>query len=1628
MAGVAELPPLAELFSGNGTSGEIAASDIDDVLLRHEQSTAGLQMKHELRIPIEAKGKQIISDALKQYTAQPPNDEAVLPRIGVLLPYVAPTDYTPTSSVAFLQAKQRSSHQRQGLQVYRQRQEIVQSIQNNSITVVSGPLRSGKSTQVPELVLDMELFHRMRIMMIEPTPLACVSVAGKMAQDLGTQVGGNVVGYAAPLDACVQQSSQLVVMTAGMALRHLHHDNDISDVGCVIIDEWQARDAEGEVLLTLLRELVRKRENLRVVVLVDSSTDGAKAVNDLCSEEDITTTLVTIPVEVTNTPQLFLEEAISWAARPSTPLTGQVAANLGLQPTPQGLASSDPSINQRIETIANASFRLSEWRETFLALIADLVSAYLQMCDGTPKGKICIFLPSWGHMKAVAEELSLRSVTLPIVPVHEGQPQEAVPRSALLHHIFSRQPCILLTAGSSLTCLAVNDADFIIDSSREMPFNFDAAAGMNCADITYVDQSTIALRHMVAQAGGSLCVHLIPRIHYPKLLPTPRPAIRSSDLRPVLLHLKAISRRLNVQRILRSGVERANDRMVEQAFDLLKQANLIGAKDSHATAMGKFCAYIPVPIPIAKMLFYGVAFRCLDSVLTIAASMLAPPLFSYDPDTDEDATKSKIMFSQDSESDLIAALKAYLTVEQAKESEESFCKHSNLSYQTVVAIRRIRGVLLDLLMELKVFRSEDWKAANLNMKKTSLIKTCITSALYPNVALQMGGGNDCNLAIARRLHQSVQPLALVLHPSSVGRKRTNPIPSFTAFQHYYYCSDDEPGQALVQGQRPAKRIASISTTTSVEPLNMILFCGSGTATMLEDAKTQKRMCRGWYPPEPTCAWARTQSAMYTTREAAASRDPNRPPDRSGPVILRPASYNTEPKVEVVLDQRIHLVSDKSVAELAVNFKKAVLSLTTQRILGLSSPFNPESPGLFPEQLNEMLELLLMRSSNPLSYEHKLRAEYWSQRPPPPPSDTLFPFKPLMNHPIPPPMMMQPAIPGLPAPPLPPNLLHSGVSAPSLPLPPFLGPDIYTGQHPTAAEREVIDRLAQRVFEIGTRDLEDKLKDKPAFAFLLPYHGLHAYYEWKLKQIAAEAGRPPLPPSASAYHEDDEERRRREARKKYLEEQGMTEVQYKSHTPAIHMERPRKQIGFVPRKDLPPELQPQPEPQIGETVYTPFRRSPDAPPRETRIVRRPSTPPKIFSSEDMPQPYTADEYANMEEEDALGAERARLRVELSLVRPGSELIDVTPITPAPKHLLPKSPPNIPPSKLEEPPPRPVTAGAPLAFPAPGMMVPTAQPPLPPGLPPSVQRPIPPSPLAGAGIMGIPPTGLPSAGTSIPPSAIDKEAMVTPAVKRPSVLVGPIPSKDETKGSNLPLILAKALGETLGVKVGPTLIIGREAFIDVPSYGVEEKALKKEFFVCLGKKIFIQKNDKIALPQKAFLAARLENVRKRVNAGYNRGRERSFSPGRKGGRKGGWEDRDHDWDRGRGRRRRSRSFSDERPRIEDRRGYSPGRRTPPRRSPYRRTPPRRTPPRRTPSPHRRRRSWTPDHDRKRRRSLEDRRRRTPDYDDRPPLPPPSNTPPPAPLKSTAASKPPPAAYKCPKCKEGGHWVKDCPTLKK
>jgi ATP-dependent helicase HrpB len=135
-----------------------------------------------------------------------------------------------------------------------------------SVVVLQAPPGAGKTTRVPLALLD-SLADEGRILLLEPRRLAARHAALRMCQERGESLGERI-GYRVRLDNRVSAATRLEVLTAGLFLRQLQDDPELTGVACVIFDEFHERSAEADLALALLRqarELVRP--DLRLLVM-----------------------------------------------------------------------------------------------------------------------------------------------------------------------------------------------------------------------------------------------------------------------------------------------------------------------------------------------------------------------------------------------------------------------------------------------------------------------------------------------------------------------------------------------------------------------------------------------------------------------------------------------------------------------------------------------------------------------------------------------------------------------------------------------------------------------------------------------------------------------------------------------------------------------------------------------------------------------------------------------------------------------------------------------------------------------------------------------------------------------------------------------------------------------------------------------------------------------------------------------------------------------------------------------------------------------------------------------------------------------------------------------------------------
>ena len=161
---------------------------------------------------------------------------------------------------------------RRRLPAYGARAELLEALRKSRVVVVSGETGCGKSTQVPQYLLeDMCAAGRggeCSIVVTQPRRIAAIALAERVASERGGGKAGGVVGYAVRLESKVTRDvTRLLFCTTGVLLQRLRTDPTLRELSHVVIDEVHERSLDSDFLLIVLRDALAANPNLRVVLM-----------------------------------------------------------------------------------------------------------------------------------------------------------------------------------------------------------------------------------------------------------------------------------------------------------------------------------------------------------------------------------------------------------------------------------------------------------------------------------------------------------------------------------------------------------------------------------------------------------------------------------------------------------------------------------------------------------------------------------------------------------------------------------------------------------------------------------------------------------------------------------------------------------------------------------------------------------------------------------------------------------------------------------------------------------------------------------------------------------------------------------------------------------------------------------------------------------------------------------------------------------------------------------------------------------------------------------------------------------------------------------------------------------------
>ncbi|KAI9103830.1 P-loop containing nucleoside triphosphate hydrolase protein [Phlyctochytrium arcticum] len=202
---------------------------------------------------------------------------------------------------------------RRNLPVHKQRDDFLKLVHENQTIILVGETGSGKTTQIPQFLLydEQPQLKGKMIACTQPRRVAAMSVAKRVSEELDVALGEQV-GYTIRFEDCTSPRTSLKYMTDGMLLREAMADPLLQRYSAVILDEAHERTLATDILMGLIKEICKRRKDLKVIVM-SATLDAGKFQKYFDDAPLLVVPGRTFPVEIYYTPEPerdYLEAAV----------------------------------------------------------------------------------------------------------------------------------------------------------------------------------------------------------------------------------------------------------------------------------------------------------------------------------------------------------------------------------------------------------------------------------------------------------------------------------------------------------------------------------------------------------------------------------------------------------------------------------------------------------------------------------------------------------------------------------------------------------------------------------------------------------------------------------------------------------------------------------------------------------------------------------------------------------------------------------------------------------------------------------------------------------------------------------------------------------------------------------------------------------------------------------------------------------------------------------------------------------------------------------------------------------------------------------------------------------------------
>jgi len=445
------------------------------------------------------------------------------------------------------------------LPIYDVQDEILAVLRASGCVIIEAPTGSGKSTQVPQMLLDNGIAGDGRIVVLQPRRIAARMLARRVASERGGRIGDEV-GYQVRFERALNKRTRIVYETDGIILRQMQQDPQLGNISAIVFDEFHERHLYSDIMLGFVRRLrSAARPDLKIVVM--SATLDAEPLTDFFEgARAVRSEGRTYPVDIR-----YLKNKAALQSKPV-------------------------------------------W-ETAAAETARLLREF-------PQGDLLVFMPGAYEIRRTLEALrrhpeSRGVLTLPLYGELPPAEQDRALKPAEMRRV-------IVATNVAETSLTIEGVTIVVDSGLERRAGFDERRGIGTLLIEKCSRASADQR--AGRAGRTqpgVCLRLWSETEHARRLGHIAPELLRTDIAETVLTLKS----LGVEDAAGfDWVTRPQDSALEAAEKMLINLGAVDAA-GQLTEIGRQMARFPLHPRISRMLLAAERYDCVPSVCRIAAML-----------------------------------------------------------------------------------------------------------------------------------------------------------------------------------------------------------------------------------------------------------------------------------------------------------------------------------------------------------------------------------------------------------------------------------------------------------------------------------------------------------------------------------------------------------------------------------------------------------------------------------------------------------------------------------------------------------------------------------------------------------------------------------------------------------------------------------------------------------------------------------------------------------------------------------------------------------------------------------------------------------------------------------------------